>query len=469
VGLRKSLAEYANIRGAVWALVRLVRASILFGRILLTYLVQLGLERVLGRRRLRERWKRLHRANARRLYRGMVRLRGVYIKLGQILSIMGTFLPRAYSEELEGLQDQVPPHPFHEVEKTFRDSLGARPRELFAKFEDVPLAAASLGQVHRATLKSGEEAAVKILYPNVRTIIQVDLKVMGWAVKVYKWFVPMRQLERVVAQLRDLLARETDYVHEARCMERMAKNFAGDGDLLFPRVFPELSTAKVLTMTFMPGIKISRREELEAAGIDPYAVARKLVEAFYKQLFLDGFFHADPHPGNFLVQKGEAGPRIVVLDFGAATECRPNLIDGMLDILRGLMTRDDSLVVKGIETMGFVAAGGDRALLDRTIRSYFQKLLSLDIQDFGRIKPDVAAKLADPGVKRDELRELMKAVEYPEGWFFVERAVVILFGLSAQLAPRLNTVQVGFPYIMRLLAEKALAPAPSPSPPPPSA
>jgi hypothetical protein len=99
-----------------------------------------------------------------------------------------------------------------------------------------------------------------------------------------------------------------------------------------------------------------------------------------------------------------------------------------------------------------VARGGDRALLERTVKKYFQKLLDLDLRDFGRIDPDLAAKLADPEVKREELRQLMKSVEYPEGWFFVERAVVILFGLSAQLAPRLNTVQVGFPYVMRLLA-----------------
>lgn len=447
----------------MWAFIRLIRASALFARILASYLVQLGLARLLGRRRLKERARRVHRKNAQRLYRGIIRLRGVYIKLGQILSTMGTFLPRAYAEELEGLQDQVPPHPFDEIEGAVTASLGKRPAELFARFDDRPLAAASLGQVHRAALRSGEEVAVKVLYPDVATIIRIDLRVMSWVMKVYKLFVPVTALERVVEQLRDLLARETNYVHEAKCMERMAANFAGDPDILFPKVHWELTTDRVLTMTFMPGVKITRRAELEAIGLDPYAVARKLVEAFYKQLFIDGFFHADPHPGNFLVQKGPDGPRIVILDFGAATECLPNLIDGMLDILRGLFARDDSLVVKGIETMGFVARGGDRALLERTIRAYFQKLLNLDIQDFGRIRPEVAAELADPGLKRDELREVMKAVEYPEGWFYVERASVIMFGLSAQLAPKLNTVQVGFPYIMRLFAAK------SPQPQPPAA
>jgi ubiquinone biosynthesis protein len=433
----------------MWAVLRLVRASCLLLLIFTSYLVQWLLARVFGDEkpgRVRARWKRVHRRNARRLYRGIVRLRGVYIKMGQVLS----------AEELEALQDQVPPHPFDEMERTFVASVGRRPSEVFSAFNETPLAAASLGQVHRATLRSGEEVAVKLLYPNVATVVRIDLRVLRWAMKLYALFVPVRALERVIDQLQELLSRETDYIHEGHCMERMAKSFADDPDVLFPVVHWELTTRQVLTMSYMHGIKISRRQELEAAGIDANAVARKLIEVFYKQLFVDHFFHADPHPGNFLVQRGAAdgGPRIVVLDFGAASETRPELIDGMLDILRGLFARDDAAVIRGIETMGFAAVGGDRELLHRTIRAYFQKLLDLNIQDFGRIKPDVAMKLADPGMKRDELRELMKSVEYPEGWFYIERAVVIIFGLCAQLAPKMNTIQVGFPYIVRLMAEQ---------------
>ena len=437
----------------MWALVRLLRASWLFGRIFLSYVFQLALQKIVGRKRLIDRWRRLHRKNAKRLYRGIIRLRGVYIKLGQVLSIMGTFLPRAYAEELEGLQDQVPPHPVDEMERTFRASLGKRPSEVFQAFDRKPLAAASLGQVHRATLAGGEEVAVKILYPNVATVIAIDMRVLGWAVKVYKRFMPIKQIERVADQIRDLLTRETNYLHEAACLERMAANFTADADILFPAVHRELTTDQVLTMSFMPGIKISNVAALAAEGIDPEATARRLVEAFYKQLFVDRFFHADPHPGNFLVQKGPDGkPRIVMLDFGAATETRANHVDGMLEFLRGMFGRDDSLVLKGIETMGFVAPGGDRALLEKSVKHYFEKLLSLNIQDFGKIKPADAARLVDPGVKREELRGLLKSVEYPEGWFFIERAIVILFGLCAQLAPRMNAIAVGFPYVMRALA-----------------
>jgi predicted unusual protein kinase regulating ubiquinone biosynthesis (AarF/ABC1/UbiB family) len=138
----------------------------------------------------------------------------------------------------------------------------------------------------------------------------------------------------------------------------------------------------------------------------------------------------------------------------------------MLDILQGLMTRNDDLVVKGIETMGFVAEGGDRALLERAVRKYFEKLLNLNITDFSKISPDMAKNLADVEVKRDELRELMKSIAYPEGWFYVERAVVIMFGLASQLAPKLNTIHVGFPYIMKFLADRRAARAAATATPP---
>jgi predicted unusual protein kinase regulating ubiquinone biosynthesis (AarF/ABC1/UbiB family) len=236
---------------------------------------------------------------------------------------------------------------------------------------------------------------------------------------------------------------------------RMAKNFEGDPDVLFPKVYPEWSSKTVMTMSFMDGVKITKQDALRKLDLDPYAVATKLIKVFYKQVFIDRFFHADPHPGNFFVQKGPEGQvRIVVLDLGSATELRSNLADGMFDILSGLMTRKDDLVVKGINEMGFVAPGGDRALLERTTRKYFEKLLNLNITDFGKIEPHVAQQLANPEMKREELRELMKSIAYPEGWFYVERASVIMFGLQASLAPKLNGIQVGFPYIMQFMMER---------------
>ncbi len=440
----------------MWAAIRLVRASRVFGMIFLSYLWGMSWARLWPKRYdTKERWRKLHRRNARRMYKGFVGLRGVYIKLGQILSIMGTFLPRSYTEELEGLQDEVPAHPYRQMARAFEKAIGKPPTAVFAKFETKPIAAASLGQVHEARNAAGDRLAVKILYPRVAEIIRVDLRVLGWALRVYRTFVPVQQIEKVHEQLKDMLERETDLANEAVCITRMAKNFEGDPDTVFPTVYPEWSTRTVLTMSFMDGVKISKKDALASIGLDPYAVATKLTQVFYKQLFLDRFFHADPHPGNFFVQKGPEGQvRIVVLDLGSASELEDSLADGMLDILQGLMTKNDDLVVQGIETMGFVAEDGNRELLERTVRKYFEKLLNLNITDFSRISPDVAQQFAGDDMKRDELRELMKSIAYPDGWFYVERAAVIMFGLSSQLAPKLNTVQVGFPYVMKFLADR---------------
>jgi predicted unusual protein kinase regulating ubiquinone biosynthesis (AarF/ABC1/UbiB family) len=456
-------------------ILRLIRSLYAFGFIFTSYMVQLGLARMFGRWPdgprgdrvlppwLLERRRDVDRANARRLLNAMLRLRGVFIKLGQVLSIMGGFLPRVYGKELEQLQDQVPPHPFSDLERAVEDSFGKSVGELFARIEHEPLAAASLGQVHVAYLHDGRKVAVKFLYPRIRPMIAVDMRVLSLAVKVYRWFVPVAKLERVHEQLVDMLRRETDYLHEAECMRRMGANFQGEPGLAFPVPIAELTTRDVLTMTFMPGFKITKTDVLTAAGVPPADVATRLVQAFYKMLFVDRFFHADPHPGNFLVEADDHGGfNLVVLDFGAVCVARDGLIDGMIEIVQGYFTQDDAAVMRGFRRMGFVAAGGNEVLLERTVKMYFAKLLK--IQDrtpaaLMKSRPDQLEKLVDPEVERSELQELMRSFEYPEDWFYVERACVLMFWLAAQIAPDLDTMAVGFPYVMPLLAQRAMAQA----------
>lgn len=449
--------------------VRLAKALWVFGLIFCSYMLHLALTKVFrqwaqdeetgrdepdGPEWLDARRRRVDRRNARRLLAGMLRLRGVYIKLGQVLSIMGGFLPRVYSRELEVLQDEVPPHAFEDIEHVFVDSFGRRPKDVFAHIDREPLAAASLGQVHRARLDDGRQVAVKLLYPGIRDIVRIDMKVVSLALRVYRYFVPVQNIEHVHAALVDLLRRETDYVHEASCMTRMAACFADEDDILFPAVVDELTSSDVLTMTFMEGTKITRFAELEAAGIDRTRVATRLTECFYRQLFVHRLFHADPHPGNFLVQPG---PKIVILDFGAVSEVDQNTVDGMIDVLQGFFEQNDALVLEGIERIGFVAEGGNRELLERTVKRYFQKLLKVKDRTVGairRARMEELEALADPEVERQQLRELMKSVHYPDGWFYVERASVLLFWLAGEIDPELDTMQVGFPYVLPLLAER---------------
>ncbi len=431
---------------------------------------------------LAERRERIDRRNAKRLYAAMVRLRGVFIKLGQILSIMGGFLPRAYTKELERLQDHVPPQPFEAIRHAFFESLGATPEDAFARIDPVPLAAASLGQVHVAWLRNedgseGRKVAVKVLYPGIRDVIAIDMRVVRLAVIVYGWFVPVHGLSRVHAALLDLLRRETNYLHEAECMERMARDFAHESDILFPEVVHELTTEDVLTMTFMDGIKINQLDELIAADIEPRSVAIRFIESFYKQIFVDRFFHADPHPGNFLVQRGRSPrrPKLVILDFGAVSEVRDDLVEGMLDVIGGLLEEDAPKLLRGFYRMGFASEEANRELLEKTVFTYFEKLLRIKNRTpaaLARATTSELGDLVDPDVAREELRELMRSVEYPEGWFYVERASVLAFWLCAQLDPDLDATQVGYPYVMPLLeahrrGERVTRGGESELPPPP--
>jgi predicted unusual protein kinase regulating ubiquinone biosynthesis (AarF/ABC1/UbiB family) len=438
----------------------------LFGVIFASYIVHFALVRVLGRKGRREApWLRARRGrvderNAKRLLRGMLRLRGVFIKLGQVLSIVGGFLPRAYTRELESLQDHVPPHPFRHVEVTFVAAFGKRPDECFASFEREPIAAASLGQVHAAVLRTGQKVAVKVLYPRIRDVIRVDMRALKIAIAFLRHWLPQQNLETVHRSLVDLLRRETDYLHEAECMERMAKNFAGEPDILFPSVVHEWTTRDILTMTFMEGVKITRLDELDRLGIDRTQLATRLVQSFYKQLFVDRFFHADPHPGNFLVQKGPGGePRIVVLDFGAISEVSDELVDGALEVLQGIMTADGAMALKGFRGMGFVAEGANEKLLEQTVMTYFRKLLKVKDHSVGAlIRADrrELEKLANPEMERAELQELMRSIAYPEGWFYVERASVIAFWLVGQIDPELDTMSIGVPYVLPLVVMRQM-------------
>ncbi|MBW2188828.1 MAG: AarF/ABC1/UbiB kinase family protein [Deltaproteobacteria bacterium] len=450
--------------------VRLVRAQLTFGVIFASYMVQLALAKVFGRPGwVTRRQARIDEKNSKRLLAGMLRLRGVYIKLGQVLSIMGGFLPPPYIKRLETLQDAVPPHPFDEIEEAFVKSLGARPEAFFRSMDREPVAAASLGQVHVAYMDDGRKVAVKVLYPGIRDVVRIDMRVIALMVRVYKWFVPVQNIEAVHESLSDLLRRETDYLHEAECMRRMSANFVDDDHILFPEVVDEVTTRDVLTMSFMEGIKITRFDEIRAHGVDLRKLGERLVKSFYKQVFVDRFFHADPHPGNFLVQpvEGSDDAKLVVLDFGAISEVSDKTVDGMVDVLRGFFEQNDALVLQGIEAIGFVAEGGDRALLDQTVKTYFRKLLKLEARTPAALMKANAAELealADPEVERSEIRNLMRSVHYPDGWFYVERASIMMFWLAGQIAPDLDQVQVGFPYVLPLLSERLASTRPSSSP-----
>lgn len=421
----------------------------MFWTIFVSYGATWLLSRLQSEERARPRWERAHARNAARLAAGFMRFRGVYIKLGQVLSVMGGFLPRAYSEELSKLQDQVPPKPFDEVLGRLREALGDDPLSRFERFEETPIAAASLAQVHRARTRDGRDVAVKVLYPGIERLIRNDLGVLRTIAPVVKRIILVQRLERILEQMTSVLSRETDYANERRNIERMRTMFADRNDVAIPEVVDELTDAGVLTLSFEEGVKISEVDELEAAGIDTESVAKLLVECYFEMLFQDRVFHADPHPGNFLVRPG---PELVILDYGAVEEVTDNLAEGMKGVVLGALSRDDMAILNGLERMGFVADGGDRELLKRVGKEYLSVLSKVRIEDFSSIDRKTAEQLSGYQHVRGRLREVMKSVEYPEGYFYVERTLVLLFGLVGKLAPRTGLPGLVGPYATRAFA-----------------
>jgi ubiquinone biosynthesis protein len=443
---------------------RALRALRLFWTIIGSYALVWVFSRWSSEHVRRRRFERAHRKNAERLATGFMELRGVFIKTGQVLSVTGTFLPSAYGEALARLQDKVPARPFTEIAVRLEEAFGADALGRFGSFEQTPVAAASLAQVHRATTRDGRALAVKVLYPGIERLVRIDLGVLRSLLPVARLLLPVSRVERVLEQLSAMLARETDYVHERQNIERLRVIFAGRSDVVVPQVEAELTQAGVLSMSFEAGVKINDRDALSSIGVEPDAVAKLLVGCYFTMLFQHRVFHADPHPGNFLVRPG---PQLVILDYGAVEEVTERLQQGMKRVMMGAMTRNDDEILGGLERMGFVADAGDRELLKRVGREYLAVLGSVKIQDFSKLDRDQMEKLSGYDQMRGKLRQVMKSVEYPEGYFYVERTLALLFGLVGQLAPKLGLPGLLMPYASQAfmgMAKPTTTPArPSPS------
>jgi ubiquinone biosynthesis protein len=436
---------------------RSIRALLLFWTIILSYAWEWMLARVLSGARAKARLERAHLRNAKRLATGFARLRGVFIKMGQVLSVVGTFLPAAFGEALETLQDQVPPRPFSEIEGRLREAFGDDALTRFGSFDRQALAAASLAQVHRATTRDGRAIAVKVLYPGIEVLIRRDLAVLRSLLPVIKWVVKVGRVERVFEELSAMLARETDYRHERANMARIRAIFSAREDVIVPELIEELTSGGVLSMSFEAGLKINDFDGEREQGIDSEAVAKLLVECYFTMLLEHRVFHADPHPGNFLVRPG---PKLVILDYGAVEHLTPALSKGMKVVILGAITRNDDQILAGLEEMGFIAAGGDRELLKQVGREYLKVLGSVKIEDFSKLDRQTVEKLSGYQQIRGRLRAVMKSVEYPEGYFYVERTLALLFGLVAQLSPKL-----GLPGLVMPHASKMFMMGFAPSPP----
>lgn len=400
-----------------------------------------------------------HLRNARRIERTIVSLQGLFIKVGQLISIMTNFLPEEFRRELEGLQDSVPPRPFHDIEERLLEEHGRRPSETFAQFESRPIASASIGQVHLAQLRDGTKVAVKVQYPDIEEVVRRDLATLRRIFRIIGWFVPYQGLDEIYREIRVIVLEELDYRAEASNVHRIASNFEQRRDVAFPTVVGELSTQRVLVTHFETGCKITDRKGVKQLGLDRAELARQVVEIYCQQIFTDGVYHADPHPGNLLVRRGPEGepPTIVFLDFGAIAEIPPNVRAGIAELIQGALTRDTRRIVGAMKQMGFVARGANEAMFEQVVEYFhdrFQETISLESLNLKDIKFDPQKGLesvADLRRMDISLRELSENFHVPKEIIILERTLLLLMGLCTELDPTLNPMTVIRPYLERFV------------------
>jgi predicted unusual protein kinase regulating ubiquinone biosynthesis (AarF/ABC1/UbiB family) len=428
---------------------RFIRAYTTTFRVIGSYLWLFWKAKVLGRSYRDQNIAEVHKRNARLVYETILQLQGLFIKVGQALSIMANFLPEAFRAELEGLQDQVPPRPFDEVEPRIQEDLG-EVDQLFAEFKREPIASASLGQVHEARTKDGRKVAVKVQHKDIDEIVRLDLKTIRRIMAIVQWFVPVQGLDAYYHQIKELLRQELDFELEADNIEKIAKNFAPESRVRFPTPVRELSTKRVLTTTFVEGKKLTDTAGLDAMGIDKKDLANRLVRAYCQMIFVDGVYHADPHPGNILVDRDG---NIILLDFGAVAELSQPMREGIPEFLEGVIRRDTDRLIKALRKMGFLSRTSDEAMTEKIIEYFhrrFQEEVKLESFNLKDIKIDPQRgfeNLLDLRKMNVGLKELSGAFHVPRDWVLLERTILLTYGSCALLDPELNPMAIIQPYL----------------------
>lgn len=396
----------------------------------------------------------VHRRNAARVYRTILALQGLFIKVGQLLSILANFLPEAFRAELEGLQDQVPPRPFEEIAPRVEADLGGDIDTLFASFKREPIASASLGQVHEARTRDGRHVVVKVQHLDIDEIVRLDLRTIRRIMTIVQWFFPVQGLDAYYHQIKSLLGEELDFEREADNIERISKNFTADARVHFPVPLRELSTKRVLTTTFVDGKKISDLEGLDALGVDKKDLASRLVRAYCQMIFVDGVYHADPHPGNILVDKNGD---LVLLDFGAVAELSPQMREGIPEFLEGVLRRDTERLVRALRKMGFLSRTSDEAMGEKIVEYFhrrFQEEVRIESFNLKDIKIDPQRgieNLLDLRKMNVGLKELSDTFHVPRDWVLLERTLVLVYGSCSLLDPVLNPMAIVQPYLQEFV------------------
>lgn len=375
----------------------------------------------------------------------MLELGPTFIKVGQLFSTRADLFPKEYVEELSKLQDEVPAFPYEQAVETIEREFGRPLIQIFQFFDPTPIAAASLGQVHRAQLHSGEEVVVKAQRPGLQALFSVDLDILR-GIAQYLQNHPRygrggREWVPIYDECARILLLEIDYLNEGRNADTFRRNFHDSPEIVSPKVYWRYTSPKVLTLEYLPGIKISNIEALEAAGLDRRNLARIGARSYLQQLLNDGFFHADPHPGNIAVRPDGA---LIFYDFGMMGEIKPGTKEKLMETFLGVAQADADKIIDSLTDLGAIKKGADRVPIRRSIEFIIENFANkpYEVQSFSFTEIT------------DDIYEMAyeQPFRFPATFTFVLRAISTLEGLGKSLDPTFNFMDVAQPFADQLMA-----------------
>ena len=374
------------------------------------------------------------------LVRNILQLGPTFIKIGQALSTRADLIPIEYIEEFGQLQDRVPPFDSTLAIAVIEQELGKPIAILFAEFNPTPIAAASLGQVHKARLHTGEDVVVKVQRPGLERLFNLDFEILHRLVRwLNRWFKNVRKfnLEAIYREFFDLLYQEIDYLHEGKNAERFRENFQSYQRVAVPEVYWQYTTSKVLTLEYLPGIKIDNRPALEASQIDTQEVIQLGITCYLKQLLEDGFFQSDPHPGNMAVSpRGE----IIFYDFGTMAEVKTIAKDQMIETFFAVLKKDVDKVVETLIYMGLIEPVADMTPVKRMIAFMVEEFSDkpVDVRAFEQITDEVYSIFEQ------------QPFRLPPQMTFIVKSLTTLDGIARALDPQYNLLAAAQPFLKQI-------------------
>ncbi|MBL4608240.1 MAG: AarF/ABC1/UbiB kinase family protein [Pseudomonadales bacterium] len=410
---------------------------------------------------LGDKWRNKHLTlvivkNARRVKEAIIEAKGLFIKVGQLISMMGSFLPAEFRQELESLQDHIPASSPSQIRQRITSELGAPPEELFEYFNPQPIASASLAQVHEATLKSGENIALKVQHIDIEHTAQQDLKTFKRILTLINIVMGVRGLLSYHSQIHAMILEELDFTQEATNLKKISKNFQGNKEVKFPKTYDKYCTKHIIATEFINGVKPTNIRALEKFGIDKETLARKILTAYCEMFIKHGLYHADPHPGNFLIQQ-DGTP--VFIDFGAVASLSPSMKEGIPMLLNAEIQQDNKKLISILRSMGFITPFGEDETLLKLIELYQQRLHTrshLEDLTLEHIMNEMSGdwtSIFDFTKLGISTGELISSFQVPMDWVLLHRTLALLVGLATDLAPDLHPAPIIKPYLKALAAD----------------